>query len=100
MHFSCSSGDSVKRLCHAFQYFSGDPSAEHSFVTIVQAAQKLKAEFETLNKKCSEKLTRMCSLEKETWFDLDEMEQECDKLLEQVEKKAERLVRMKIRIFM
>ena len=79
---------------------SVEMTGEHSFVTIAHAALRLKAEFETLNKKCSEKLTRMCSLEKETWFDLDEMEQECGKLLEQVEKKAERLVRLKITIFM
>ena len=42
----------------------------------------------------------MCFLDNETWFDLDEMEQECGKLLEQVEKKAERLVRIKTTIFM
>ena len=74
---------------------SVEVTGEHSFVTIAHAALRLKAEFETLNKKCSEKLTRMCSLEKETWFDLDEMEQECNKQLTQVEKKAERLVRIK-----
>ena len=52
----------------------------------------MKSEFEELIKKCSDKITEMCKVEKETWLTLDQLEADCQKLITQVEKKAETLV--------
>ena len=35
----------------------------------------------------------MCKVEKETWLNLDQLEEDCQELITQVEKKAETLVR-------
>ena len=37
----------------------------------------------------------MCKVEKETWIKLDQLEEDCQKLITQVEKKAETLVSLK-----
>ena len=43
-------------------------------------------------KKCSDKITEMCKVEKETWIKLDQLEEYCQDLIDQVETKAETLV--------
>ena len=62
------------------------------FQTLEQTADKLKTEFEELIKKCSDKITEMCKVEKETWLKLDQLEADCQDLIDQVETKAKTLV--------
>ena len=52
----------------------------------------MKAEFTSLLRECSKKLTEMCMLEKQTWRELDETNMVCDGLIEKVKNKAEELV--------
>ena len=67
----------------------------HNFSTLSDTATQLKAEFATLLRECGQKLTEMCKVEKQTWQELDEMNQSCDELTEEVNKKAEELVSIK-----
>ena len=39
----------------------------------------------------------MCKVEKETWIKLDKLEEDCQKLITQVEKKADALVSLVIK---
>ena len=57
-----------------------------------KTADKLKTEFDELIKKCSDKITEMCKEEKETWLKLDQLEADCQDLIDQVETKAKTLV--------
>ena len=43
-------------------------------------------------KTCSDKITEMCKVEKKRWIKLDQLEEDCQKLIIQVEKKADALV--------
>ena len=64
--------------------------------TVRQTANKLKAEFEVVLKRCSEKLTEMCKVEKGAWLKLDQLEQDFQELIKQVETKARSLVSLTI----
>ena len=65
---------------------------QHTYQTLGQTAVRLKGEFEEMIKKCSDKITEMCKVEKETWIKLDQLEEDCEDLIDQVETKAETLV--------
>ena len=71
---------------------SGTKKQRHTYQSLENIAETLKSEFEELIKKCSDKITEMCKVEKETWLKLDQLEADCQKLITQVEKKAETLV--------
>ena len=69
---------------------------QHTYQTLRQTASKLTAEFEVVLKRCSEKITEMCKVEKGAWLKLDQLEQDCQELIKQVETKAESLVSLTI----
>ena len=74
---------------------TGSEEQQHTYQSLENTAETLKSEFEELIKKCSDKITEMCKVEKETWIKLDQLEEDCQKLITQVEKKAETLVSLK-----
>ena len=65
---------------------------QHTYQTLGQTTLSLKSEFEEVIKRCSDKITEMCKVEKETWIKLDQLEEDCQDLIDQVETKAETLV--------
>lgn len=50
---------------------------QNTYQTLGQTAVRLKNEFEGLIKKCSDKITEMRKVEKETWIKLDQLEEDC-----------------------
>ena len=71
-------------------------NGQHTYQTLRQTASKLTTEFEVVIKRCSEKITEMCKVEKGAWLKLDQLEENCQELITQVERKAESLVSLTI----
>ena len=79
-----------------FTFLFSAGNGQHTYQTLRQTASKLTAEFEVVIKRCSEKITEMCKVEKEAWLKLDQLEENCQELITQVERKAESLVSLTI----
>lgn len=52
----------------------------------------LEAQFADMIKKCSDKVTELCKLEKETWQTIDTLNEKCVAMIEQVETTKEKQV--------
>ena len=73
--------------------FVGKRKEHHSYQPLRQTVNRLRDEFHTQLKKCSEAITQVCRDEKKTCQTLDDLEVECDELTRQVQTKADALVR-------
>ena len=60
---------------------NGTKEQRHTYQSLENTAETLKSEFEELIKKCSDKITEMCKVEKETWLKLDQLEEHCQQLI-------------------
>ena len=72
--------------------YSSAGKGQHTYRTLRETELRLKSEFEAVIKRCAAKITEMCKVEKETWIKLDKLEEDCQGLITQVEKKADALV--------
>ena len=72
--------------------YSSAGKGQHRYRTLRETELRLKSEFEAVIKRCAAKITEMCKVEKETWIKLDQLEEDCQGLITQVEKKADALV--------
>ena len=73
--------------------FVGKRKKQHSYQPLRQTVDRLRDEFHTQLKKCSEAITQTCKDEKKACQTLDDLEVECDELTRQVQTKADALVR-------
>lgn len=80
--------------CDSTQLFlcKGADKEQHTFYTLDDTSELLKDEFKEFLKKCSEKITEMCKLEKETWMKLDYVEEQCNNCINDVDKKEADMV--------
>lgn len=68
----------------------------HKFHTLSDMEKIINKRFAEQLKSCSQKITDMCKKEKESWLQIDNLEQECEQLIEQVDTKAQELVSVPI----
>ena len=74
-----------------FVIISGD---DHSTIPLATARISLEAHFSEMIKKCSEKVTELCKLEKQTWQTVDELNEKCEAMIRQVDLTAEKQVQV------
>ena len=65
----------------------------HSLHSLADMEDLVKSDFAKLQKRCSEKLTEVCRVEKQVWKTLDELEEDSDELMNQVTLNTKELVR-------
>ena len=65
---------------------------DHSTVPLATARISLEAHFAEMIKKCSDKVTELCKLEKQTWQTVDELNEKCKAMMNQVDTTAEKQV--------
>lgn len=75
----------------SFVIISGD---DHSTIPLATARISLEAHFAEMIKKCSEKVTELCKLEKRTWQTVDELNEKCEAMIKQVDLTAEKQVQV------
>ena len=75
---------------------SGD---DHSTIPLATARISLEAHFAEMIKKCSEKVTELCKLEKQTWQTVDELNEKCEAMMKQVDTTAEKQVQCSCIVF-
>ena len=54
--------------------------------------QNLEAHFRQMIQQCSDKVTELCKLEKETWQTVDELNEKCEAMIKQVDTTTEQQV--------
>ena len=54
--------------------------------------QNLEAHFKRMIQQCSDKVTELCKLEKETWQTVDELNEKCEAMIKQVDTTTEQQV--------
>ena len=59
---------------------------------LAAARATLETRFEDMIKKCSDKVTELCKLEKQTWQTVDELNEKCEAMMKQVDTTAEKQV--------
>ena len=68
-----------------FQLLSIISGGKHKNFLLATTRIPLEAQFADMIKKCSDKITELCKLEKETWQTVDELNEKCKAMIEQVE---------------
>ena len=64
----------------------------HSIIPLATARTSLEAHFSEMIKKCSDKVTELCRLEKQTWQTVDKLNEKCEAMVKQVDTTAEKQV--------
>ena len=64
----------------------------HNTIPLATARISLEAHFAGRIKKCSDKVTELCKLEKQTWQTVDELNEKCVAMMNQVDSTAEKQV--------
>mgnify|MGYP001798279088 CR=1 FL=1 len=59
---------------------------------LAAARATLETLFEDMIKKCSDKVTELCKLEKQTWQTVDELNEKCQAMMNQVDTTVEKQV--------
>ena len=65
---------------------------KHETIPLAAASTSLKAHLADLTKKCSDKVTELCKLEKQTWQTVDELNGKCEAMMNQVDTTVEKQV--------
>ena len=73
-------------------FYSMFIGGKHETIPLAAAGTALKAHFADLTKKCSDKVTELCKLEKETWQTVDELNEKCEAMKNKVDTTAEKQV--------
>ena len=73
----------------AFLLISGGNHKTYPLATVRALIEK---EFDVMTKKCSDKITELCKLEKQTWQTVDELNEICEAMVNQVDSTAEKQV--------
>ena len=60
--------------------------------SMASTRQSLEAHSKQMIKRCSEKVTELCKLEKETWQTVDELNEKCEAMIDQIETTTEQQV--------
>ena len=60
--------------------------------TLQETIDDIQAEFDPLLNKCSERITKLCKLEKETWETVDSITDKCEAMKKQVDDTTEEQV--------
>ena len=68
-----------------FQFLSIISGGKHENLLLATTRISLEAQFADMIKKCSDKVVELCKLEKETWQTVDELNEKCKAMIEQVE---------------
>ena len=64
----------------------------HEIVPLATIRDRLEAQFADMIKKCSDKVTELCKLEKETWQTVGELNEKCEAMIKQVDTTTEQQV--------
>ena len=64
----------------------------HNTIPLATARISLEAHFTEMIKKCSDKVTERCKLEKQTWQTVDELNEKCVAMMNKVDSTAEKQV--------
>ena len=64
----------------------------HRFMPLAAALATLETRFEEMVQKCSDKVTELCKLEKQTWQTVDELNEKCEAMMNKVDSTAEKQV--------
>ena len=82
------------KICTHLSHTSGSlvAGAEHRFMSLEDISTWVKEEFGELLKKCSAEVTDLCRQEKQAWRKVDDLEEECQKLCQEVKNKTEEVV--------
>ena len=71
---------------------------------LAAARANLETRFEEMIQKCSDKVTELCKLEKQTWQTVDELNGKCEAMMNQVdttvEKQVGRFLLLKFNVFL
>ena len=72
---------------------------KHENVPLATTRIALERHFEDMIKKCSDKVTELCKLEKQTWQTVDELNEKCEAMMKQVDTTAEKQVQCSCILF-
>ena len=72
--------------------FAMHAGENHNTIPLATARISLEAHFAGRIKKCSDKVTELCKLEKQTWQTVDELNEKCEAMMNQVDTTAEKQV--------
>ena len=64
----------------------------HEIVPLATIRERLEVQFADMIKKCSDKVTELCKLEKETWQTVDTLNEKCEAMMNQVDTTKEKQV--------
>ena len=64
----------------------------HEIVPLATIRERLEAQFADMIQQCSDKVTELCKLEKETWQTVDTLNEKYEAMMNQVETTKERHV--------
>ena len=73
-------------MCRCFIFLEG---IAHRFMPLAAARATLEKYFEDMIKNCSDKVTELCKLEKQTWQTVDELNEKCEAMMNQVDTTVE-----------
>ena len=75
-----------------YPFYSIGLLSDHIYLPLKKVEKEIRSEFDNLLRRSSEKLEKIALKEKNLWLRLDETQQDCDRMIAEVEKKAEEQV--------
>ena len=66
--------------------------SKHQLIALRTARRSLETQYAEMMKRCAEKVTELCKLEKQTWQIIDTLNEKCDAMVMQIDTTAEQQV--------